>query len=87
MTHLGDEKFIQAIKGSKIYVMDLRFLARETVEQSKVCQQINAYAAKSKQGKISRGEQSGVYWEVNFTEVKPGKYVYKYLLLFLDTSS
>ena len=50
-----------------------------------MCQQVNAYAAKSKQGKRPRGEQPGVYWDVDFTEVKPGKYGYKYLLVFVDT--
>lgn len=46
-THLQDNKLIQAVK---VYVINLRFLARETVEQCKVCQQVNAYAARSKQG-------------------------------------
>ena len=59
----------------------------DLVEQCKVCQQLNAYAAKSKQGERPRGEQPGVYWEVDFTEVKPGKYGYKYLLVFVDTFS
>lgn len=40
--HLGHRKLIQAVKGSKEYVMDPRLLARETVEQCKVCQQVNA---------------------------------------------
>ena len=63
-THLGHKKIIQAVKRSKIYVMD-------PVEQCEVCQQVNAYAAK--QGKRPRGELPGVYWEVDFIEVKPGK--------------
>ena len=50
-------------------------------------QQVNAYVAKSKQGKRPRGEWAGVYWEVDFTEVKPGKYGYKYLLVFVNTFS
>jgi hypothetical protein len=85
-THLVDKKLIQAVKGFKVYVMYLRFLARETVEQCKICQQVNVYAAKSKQGK-TREEQPGVFWEVNFTEVNPGKYGYKCLLVFVDTFS
>ena len=48
---------------------------------------MNAYAVKSKQGKRPRGEGPGVYWEVDFTEVKPVKYGYKYLLVFVDTFS
>lgn len=67
--------------------MDLRFWARETVEHCNVCKQVNAYTAKSNQGKTPRGEWPGVYWEVNFREVKPGKYGYKYLLVYVDTFS
>jgi hypothetical protein len=37
--------------------------------------------------KTSRGEWPGVHWKVNFTEVKPGRYGYKYLLVFVDTFS
>jgi hypothetical protein len=48
---------------------------------------VNAYAAKSKQGKRPRGEWPVVYWEVDFTEVKPGKYGYKSLLVFVGTFS
>ena len=50
-------------------------------------QQVNAYVAKSKQGKRPRGLRPRVYWEVDFTEVKPGKYVYKYLLVFVHAFS
>ena len=60
-THLEDKKLVQAVKGLKVYILDLRFWARK-IEQYKVCQQVNAYAAKSKQGKRPRGEQPGVYW-------------------------
>ena len=28
-THLGDKKLVQEVKGSKVYIMDLRFWARE----------------------------------------------------------
>lgn len=31
----------------------------------------------------SRGDHPGAYWEVDFTEVKPGKYGYRYLLWFV----
>ena len=33
------------------------------------------------------GDHPGAYWEVDFTEVKPGKYGYRYLLVFVDTFS
>ena len=38
-------------------------------------------------GVRQRGSRPGTYWEVDFTEVKPGKYGYKYLLVFVDTFS
>lgn len=48
-------KSVQAVKGPKVYIIDFKFWAREIVEQCQVCQQVNAYAAKSKQVKRSRG--------------------------------
>jgi hypothetical protein len=34
-----------------------------------------------------RGRALGRSWEVDFTKVKPGKFGYKYLLVFIDTFS
>ena len=34
-----------------------------------------------------RGEGPGQHWEIDFTEVRPGKYGYRYLLVFVDTFS
>jgi hypothetical protein len=34
--------------------------------------------------KESEETDTGVYWEVDFTEIKPGKYGNKYLLVFID---
>ena len=53
-TNLGDNKLVQAVKGPKVYIIYLSFWAKEIVEQCKVCQPVNAYAAKSKQGKRPR---------------------------------
>ena len=55
-THLRDKKLIQAVKLSKVHVINF-------VEQCKLCQQVNAHAGKSKQGKRPRGEWPGVYGE------------------------
>ena len=60
-TYLGEKKLVQAVKGSKVYIMELRFWAKEIVGECKVCQQVNAYAAKSKQDNRHRGEGPGVY--------------------------
>ena len=34
-----------------------------------------------------RGEKPGQHWEIDFTEVRPGKYGYHYLLVLVDTFS
>ena len=33
------------------------------------------------------GERPGQHWEIDFTEVRPGKYGYRYLLVLVDTFS
>ena len=59
-THLGDKKLVQAVKRPKVYIR-LKFGAREIVKQCKLCQQVNAYAAKNKQDKRPKGEKPEVY--------------------------
>ena len=34
-----------------------------------------------------RGEEPGQHWEIDFTEVRPGKYGYRYLLVLVVTFS
>ena len=34
-----------------------------------------------------RGEKPGQHWEIDFTEIRPGKYGYHYLLVLVDTFS
>jgi transposase InsO family protein len=41
----------------------------------------------SKKGTRVWGRVPGQSWEVDFTEVKPGRYGYKYLLVLIDTFS
>ena len=38
-------------------------------------------------GKRYQGERPGQHWEIDFTEVRPGKYGYRYLLVSVDTFS
>ena len=34
-----------------------------------------------------RGQEPGQHWEIDFTEVRPGKYGYRYLLVLVDSFS
>lgn len=38
----------------------------------------NCEASKAQSGKWLKGHCSGVFWEVDFPEVRPGKYLHKY---------
>ncbi|XP_040842724.1 uncharacterized protein LOC121160747 [Ochotona curzoniae] len=53
----------------------------------KPCAQVNAGRLKLPQGARAQGHRPGIQWEIDFTEVKPGLYDYKYLLVFVDTFS
>jgi hypothetical protein len=64
--------------------MNLRYLVEEIVESCKVCQQVNACLTKRGTGKRPRRNRPGVFWELDFTEVKSGKYSYKYSTVFVD---
>nr|XP_060511880.1 uncharacterized protein LOC132693140 [Panthera onca] len=59
----------------------------QVVSACKTCQLTNARATSNKKGTRLRGTRPGAQWEVDFTEVKPGKYGFKYLLVFTDTFS
>lgn len=87
LTHLGTEKLKQLIKSSKYCVQDLHTTTKQVVEACQACTMTNAARPFKEPGKRMRGDRPGVYWEVDFTEVKPGKYGNKYLLVFIDTFS
>ncbi|CAD7676208.1 unnamed protein product [Nyctereutes procyonoides] len=76
-THMGTRKMEDLIRHAKITIKDSRAKIEQTVTSCRACQLTNASAHGSNPD----------YWEVDFTEVKPGKYGYRYLLVFVDTFS
>ncbi|XP_045310683.1 uncharacterized protein LOC123585955 [Leopardus geoffroyi] len=86
-THMGARKLKDLIRhaGIKIHQQDTKI--EQVVSACKTCQLTNARATSNKKGTRLRGTRQGAQWEVDFTEVKPGKYGYKYLLIFTDTFS
>lgn len=57
------------------------------VSSSKACQLTNTHYTVKHAGSHLWGKRPGAYWEVDFTEVQPGKYGYKYWMMFVDTFS
>ena len=62
------------ISKTKYYVPGLKHLVEQIVHDCVPCQKVNVYRSKVDAGKRLRGDQPGAYREVDFTEVKPGKY-------------
>ena len=86
-THLGTHKMQDLIRHAKITMKDVRTIIGDIVSNCKACQLTNAVPHPADQGIRERGTRPEAYWEVDFTEVKPGKYGYKYLLVFIDIFS
>ena len=85
-THLGKTKMAELVQ-KKFRVQGLGKEIEETVERCVSCAQVNQGADKVSEAKRDRGTEPGRFWEVDFTEIKPGKYRDKYLLVFVDTFS
>ena len=76
-THLGTHKMQDLIRHAKITMKDVRTIIGDIVSNCKACQLTNAVPHLANQGIREWGTRPGTYWEVDFTEVKPGKYGYK----------
>lgn len=87
LTHLGTDKLKQLVKASKYYVLNLNSTIKQVVDSCQACTLTNAARPYQEPRKRRRGDRPGVHWEVDFTEIKPGKYGNKYLLVFVDTFS
>ena len=86
-THLSNQKLKLLIKKTDFLIPKAGTLIEQVTSACKVCQQVNAGATRVPEGKRTRGNRPGVYWEIDFTEVKPHHAGYKYLLVFVDTFS
>ena len=83
-THLGTRKMQDLIRHAKITMRDVRSTIENIVSTCKACQLTNAARHPANHGSRERGSRPGAYWKVDFNEVKPGQYGYKYLLVFID---
>ena len=76
------------VRTAKIVVKDYRAKIEKIASDCKACLLKNpTKTLRATKGARERGTCPGAYWEVDFTEVKPGQYGYRYLLVFIDTFS
>ena len=86
-THLGKTKMVELVR-KKFRTQGLGKEIQEMVERCVSCAQVNQGPnRKVSEAKRDRRIEPGHFWEVDFTEIKPGKYGYKYQLVFVDTFS
>lgn len=85
LTHLGSKKLKELVQGSDYYILDLPEVLQEVTSKCQACAFTNAGHHHKVTGTRLRGDRPGAYWD--FTEVKPAKYGYRYLLVFVHTFS
>ena len=86
-THLGTKKMVSLLHKTGYDTPGLTKLAEQIARECIPCQQVNSHKGKLEVGKRLRGDRPGAYWEVDFTEICPGRYGNRYLLVFIDTFS
>lgn len=88
-THLGHKKLKAALQEDRqsYYIPGLDSLVQQVTASCVPCAKVNARHLKLPEGARVRGDRPGINWEVDFTEIRPGSYGNKYLLVFIDTFS
>ena len=76
-----------AMRQSKMIFRNTQHTIEDVVSSCKACQLTNTHNTVKHSDSCLQGKRPGAYWEVDFTEIKPGKYGQRYLLVFVDTFS
>ncbi|KAM4878018.1 uncharacterized protein RHO17_007356 [Thomomys bottae] len=89
LTHLSKNKMKTLIERQENlgHFLGKEEALQQVTAQCPACARVNAGQTKIGLGTRVRGHRPGVHWKIDFTEIKPGQYGYKYLLVFVDTFS
>ena len=86
ITHLVKKKTLTLLQTARLRFPRQQVTVRDIVQACKACQMMKPGKGQHT-GMRCRGERPGQHWEIDFTEVRPGKYGYRYLLVLVDTFS
>jgi hypothetical protein len=87
-THLGRRKLLDLLTSAQLQFPNQTTAICQIVEDCASCTAIKPGRREGHHTGIQeRRRAPGRSWKVDFTEVKPGKFGYKYLLVFIDTFS
>jgi hypothetical protein len=84
---MGVRQMADVARQSKMTFKDIQSTLENIVKNCKACQLTNTPSNPKHPGSRLQGKRPGAYWKIDFTEVKPGRYSYKYLLVFVETFS
>ncbi|XP_035310937.1 uncharacterized protein K02A2.6-like, partial [Cricetulus griseus] len=87
--HLGHIKLKTLLQQEEqtYYIHNLNALIQQITSTCTPCAKVNAGRLKLPEGTRVRGKWPGTNWEVDFTEIRPGSFGNRYLLVFTDTFS
>ena len=85
-THLGEKKTLTLPQTAQLWFPQQKKTIQDIVPTCKACQMMRPGKGQHT-GVRYRGKRPGHHWEIDFTEVRPGKYGYHYLLVLVDTFS
>ena len=85
-THLGEKKTLTLLQTACLRFPRQNAMVREIIQACKACQLMRTGKRKHTRMRY-QGEEPGQHWEIDFTEVRPDKYRYHYLLVLVDTFS
>ncbi|XP_036062091.1 uncharacterized protein LOC118595555 [Onychomys torridus] len=70
---------------SNTVLLNQKQVLQQVTSSCPACAQVNPGKTHLNRRSCLRGHRPGVHWKLDFTEVKPGLYGYRYLLVFIDT--
>ena len=85
-THLGEKKTLILLQTACLRFPRQNATVQEIIQVCKACQLMRT-GKRQHAGTRYRGEEPGQHLEMDFTEVRPGKDGYRYLLVLVDTFS
>ncbi|XP_036053042.1 uncharacterized protein LOC118589669 [Onychomys torridus] len=76
-----------ADEASNTVLLNQEQVLQQVTSSCPACAQVKPGKTHLNRRSCLRGHRPRVHWELDFTEVKPGLYGYRYLLVFVDTFS
>ena len=89
LNHLSTKKMNIMLSRQEMgsYTPKKETLIQQIVSNCKACAQVNAGKTNRPPGLRLRGHRPGIHWKIDVSELKPGMYGYRYLLVFTDSFS